>query len=347
MTRFAPVRRGVTLIELLVVMAVITALAGLALMIAPGIMQKDNTLKGTSDVQTAMKIAQSMAAAAKLPRGVRLIAPPPGASTAPNFVTELQYLEVPPILVPDPQALVATAANPQGVNGAQVNITYTPDSNGAVTKRQCFLFLPMPGGPDQALQILPNTTLTLPALGFFSRIIGTANVTQTAQGVSLEVILEVYPDAYLGGATAYRTYHFGIYGAPRPLLGEPTIQLPKDICIDLSLCLPQPQPFAATGTWQNYDIIFAPSGQLLPSASRLGGGQIFLWVRDYTKVNPMPFAQSPALADAFRRGGEQQIVGIRGAAIGTAPAKWPDDMVNGTYTNSDQYTFARLKLTGQ
>jgi prepilin-type N-terminal cleavage/methylation domain-containing protein len=323
----APVRRGVTLVELLVVMAVIAALGALAVMVAPGIAQKDNTLKGTSDVQTAMKVAQGMAAAAKLPRGVRLIAPTSG-----TFVTEMQYLEVPPVLIPDPQVLIAKTApgDTTGVNGPRVDFLYTLDTNGNVTQRQCLLYNL---NADQLSQIGPGSTLALPVLGFFSKI----NSTQAGPSGSTEIILEVYPDALLGGATVYRTYHFGIYGSPRPLLGEPTIELPKNICVDLSLC--QPQPWT---TAQNYDIVFAPSGQLMASLTRRGGGQIFLWVRDYTKVPN--FTITP---NNFRAGGEQQIVGIRGAAIGTAPVKWPDDMVNGTYApGATPYTFARDKLTG-
>jgi prepilin-type N-terminal cleavage/methylation domain-containing protein len=347
MTRLLPARRGVTLIELLVVMAILTALAGLALMIAPNVAQKDNTLKGTSDVQTAFKVAQGMAAAAKLPRGVRLIAPPLGSAT-PNIVTEMQYLEVPPLLVPDPQVLVGTAVLDK--QRPQVVFQYTLDATGAVTKRQCFIFLAPGAAADQAPQVVVGTTLTLPTLNFFSVIktplTGIDPQTNIASLGGNEVLLDVYPDAYLGGATAYATFHFGIYGAPRPLLGEPTIELPKNVCVDLSLCSP-----SWLGAGQNYDIIFAPSGQLLPSLTRPSGGQVFLWVRAYNKVPTMQIlSTSPAWTmnpQQFQLGGEQQIVGIRGAAIGTAPVMWPDNMATGVYTApNNPYTFARQKLTG-
>ena len=190
----------------------------------------------------------------------------------------------------------------------------------------------------------------MPTLGFFSVIKTPLTVADPLTGTlplgGNEVLLEVYPDAYLGGATSYVTYHFGVYGAPRPLLGEPTLELPKNICVDLSIC----QPAGIAG--QNYDILFAPSGQLLPpfAGTRGGGGQVFLWVRAFNKVSTMQVTSTSPwtmIPQQFQQGGEQQIVGIRGAAIGTAPVLWPDNMVTGVYTApNNPYTFARQKLTG-
>ena len=366
-------RRGATLIELLVVLSIISALGALALMIAPGIANQDNTLKGTADVQSSLKIAQGMAAAAKLPRGVRLIAPAAGSAT-PNMVTELQYLESAPVLVPDPRVLSATDGfgNPRpnpppfGVNWPYVEFQYELYTGGEppIANSQWTL----PGNPpanaikrrtcniigltaDQELQVVDGSTLVVPTLGSFSRIIGTPTVTfanTTANPPTprkLSVVLDVYPDAALGAGTAYRTYHFGLYSAPSPLLGEPTIPLPRNIGIDLTLCLPLQT--AGGAPWGNYDVMFAPSGQMLASGTRLGGGQIFLWVRDYTKLATMPAVEGPALAAAFRQGGEQQIVSVRGAAVGAAPVTWPD-MASGMYpAGPKQYKFARDKLTGQ
>ena len=368
----ARARRGATLIELLVVMSIISALGALALMIAPGIANQDNTLKGTADVQSSLKIAQGMAAAAKLPRGVRLIAPAAGSAT-PNMVTELQYLESAPVLVPDPRVLSATdgAGNPRlnpppfGVNWPYVEFQYElyTGSEPPIANSQWTL----PGNPpanaikrrtcniigltaDQELQVVDGSTLVVPTLGSFSRIIGTfpipANTTANPPTPrKLSVVLDVYPDAALGAGTAYRTYHFGLYSAPSPLLGEPTVPLPRNIGIDLTLC--QPLQTAGGAPWGNYDVMFAPSGQMLASGTRLGGGQIFLWVRDYTKLATMPAVEGPALAAAFRQGGEQQIVSVRGAAVGAAPVTWPD-MATGMYpAGPKQYKFARDKLTGQ
>ncbi len=335
-------RRGVTLVELLVVMALIAGLAALALMIAPGIANQDNTLKGTADIQAALKISQGMAAAAKLPRGVRLLGPPT-TSTTPSFVTELQYLECPPVMVPNQTPLAPGAPGPY----VQFTYTATTKSGGAITTRQCLI---TGLNSDQASEVVTGSTLMLPTLGWFSRI-SSFNISTN------EAILDVYPDAALGAGTSYRTYHFGIFGAPRPLLGEPTIELARNICVDLSLCSP---PGAAS---TNYDIVFAPSGQRIATTNAPGTTtQVFLWVRDYTKVTDMRPTNLSASSinwqfttSQFLQGGEQQIVGIRGAAIGTAPVLWPNmsGPNAGTYTNTptslpqDPYTFARDKLTGQ
>jgi prepilin-type N-terminal cleavage/methylation domain-containing protein len=349
MTRVhARVRRGVTLVELLVVMAIITALGALALMIAPGIANQDNTLKGTADVQASLKIAQGMAGAARQPRGVRLISPTAGA-----IVTELQYLESPPVLVPDPLVLVSKPApgDTTGVNGPRVEFRYDTNANGAVTNRHCYI---VGLNADQEPQVVDGSTLVLPLLNSFSRIntpitVIPATATPPAPRM-LEVTLSVYPDAALGEGTSYRTYHFGLYGPARPLLGEPTIQLPKNIGVDLQLCSPAAMPLAGP-PYQNYDIVFAPSGQRIATASVPGSSQVFLWVRDYTKVPsmlPTSFAPLTFNPQQFRQGGEQQIVAIRSAAVGTAPVLWPD-LGTGQYSTAppqDPFSLARQKLTG-
>ncbi|QJW97477.1 prepilin-type N-terminal cleavage/methylation domain-containing protein [Frigoriglobus tundricola] len=344
MTRIeAQVRRGVTLVELLVVLALVTALAALALMIAPSIVNQDNTLKGTADVQAALKISQGMAAAARVPRGVRFLAPSSVPNISPSLVTELQYIECPPVMVPNPSPLTPNAPN------AYVQFTYianTGTSGGATTTRHCYI-----NGlnADQMSEILPGSTLILPTLNWFSRI------SSFNPSPPYEAVLDVYPDAALGAGTSYQTYHFGIYGAPRPLLGEPTIPLANSICVDLSVSLPQ----GAAGT--NYDIVFAPSGQRMASASVPGSTtQVFLWVRDYTKVaNMVPSFPSTysslSLAppnswvftqNQFLQGGEQQIVGIRGAAIGTAPVMWPDTGGTSYSGINNPFALAQQKLAG-
>ena len=100
-------RGGVTLIELLVVMALIAALGALALMLLPSIANSDNTLKGASAVQTTLKQSMGMAGTAKMPRGVRFLVQPGG-----YIAKEMQFIESPPVMVPDPQVLVAKPGTP-------------------------------------------------------------------------------------------------------------------------------------------------------------------------------------------------------------------------------------------
>jgi hypothetical protein len=176
-----------------------------------------------------------------------------------------------------------------------------------------------------------------------------------------------FPDAVLGAAStapppagtppvpSWVSYHFGIYGAPRPLLGEPLLQLPKNTCIDLTPFVSRP---GAITVPMDYDIVFAPSGQVLFRPE----GQINLWVRDYTKVGDMtPLTPNSASAPAsltapytydvtrqqFQLGGEQQIVVIktRSGSLGVFPVLWPS-MANGTYAGKqDPYYYATQGAT--
>jgi hypothetical protein len=284
----------------------------------------------------------------------------------------MQYLEAPPVMVGDPQTLVAKPGDTTGANtgnGPRVEFIYqvagpqmamTDPPQGTITNRQCTIRrLTL----DQASQVSQGATLVLPTLGAWSRILNP--ITQlTGPGVDsdplvdLSVNLDVFPDALLGAGTSFRTYHFGVYGPPVPLIGEPTVQLPQKIAIDMAVSnLPN------RGTpGLSYDIMFAPSGQMITSygasgstgatlsAGVSGNTAVFLWVRDISKVqNMQPTSFSPWTFDPaqqqFLRGGEQQIVGIRNGFIGTAPVLWPD--ATGNYTTNpltDPYTMARQRL---
>lgn len=354
--RSAQTRTAATLVELLVVMSIIAALGAIALMMMPGITNSDATLKGAAEVQSALKISQAMAGSARLPRGVRLLVQP--GST---ICTEMQYLEAPPVMVPNPQVLVAAPGDTtywQTQPRVEFSYEFAPASStnpppGTITKRRCYIY----GlNPDQASQIAPGATLVLPTLGAWTQI--------DSYYVNNEVTLKVYPDALLGAASQagsppappptalYRTYHFGVYGPPVPLLGEPTVPLPQGVAIDMSISFPfygftqPPIP--------SYDIMFAPSGQMITSyntannATLTGNGAVFLWVRDVSKgVDMTPISTNPWTYSApitqFQNGGEQQIVGIRNGFIGTAPVLWP--AADGTYSNgTDPFTLARQRL---
>jgi len=272
----------------------------------------------------------------------------------------MQFLEAPPIMVPDPQALVAKAADPNGFAlSAQTNTIYPRveflyflDNSNNVVNRQCFI---IGLTTEQELQVAIGSTLIMPTLGVWSRINATPTVVNPTATTPrrLLVTLDAYPDANLGGATTFRTYHFGLYGPPAPLLGEPTIPLPRDIGVDLSISFP---PLTTPGV--DFDVMFSPSGQTVASPATAtsqaapANSAVFLWVRDVSKTDmtpiSMPTAGSPTTPwvfdmTKFRLGGEQQIVGIRNGFVGSAPVQWP--LTNGTYnTNENPYTLARTRL---
>ena len=136
----------------------------------------------------------------------------------------------------------------------------------------------------------------------------------------MTVTLDSYPDQQLGAETQWRTYHFGLNGGPRTLLGEPTLPLPYGTCVDLGLSSP-------AGGGSDYDILFAPSGLLVNTNSTQGYGQIFLWVRDPNKPSN------------FNQGGEQMVVSIKAKSggIGAAPVDW----------GPDPFILAKKSLSGQ
>lgn len=388
MTRFHRVRRGFTLVELLVAMGVILVLTGLALVVVPGILDQDRTTDAAGLTRQWLMISKNRAGRDGLPRGVRLIVaadPNNPNKSSPYFVTELQYTEMPPVLVPNP------------LNGILANPPFTPfDPNSAP---YVALFYGATGAAgtapnqvgigalraqaceirnltyDQAVQVIPGSIIALPTIGTWHRVTNAPTpVPQSALGAmipggrstlfTVQVDFDQFPDAVLGAAStapgtpptpSWISFHFGVYGAPRPLLGEPLLQLPKNTCIDLTPFVSRP---GAAGPAQDYDIVFAPSGQVIFRAE----GQINLWVRDYMKVRDMtpltPNAGTPPASlvapytydvsrQQFQLGGEQQIVAIktRSGSLGVFPVYWPN-MTTGQYLlGQDPYYYATQGAT--
>ncbi len=181
-----------------------------------------------------------------------------------------------------------------------------------------------------------NGSLSLPTLGTWHRIVGTIP-SAPAPGISIQLFLDQsYPDTQLGGQLSWRTYHFGIYGAPRPLLGEPPYQLPQRTCIDLTLSSPIGSP------GQDYQILFGPGGQLVNSSTSPSTGtvgHVFLWLHD-----PGRPLNSPPSTTQLQQGGEQMIVVVKAksGAVGTAPVDWAVATPPG-----DAFSFARQAVSGQ
>jgi prepilin-type N-terminal cleavage/methylation domain-containing protein len=342
-------RRGFTLIELLVVTGLIALTAALAMIVAPGIMEKDRTTDAVNTLEGYLQISRSRAQRDKLPRGVRLI----NAGTLRS--TEVQYIESPPVLV----------VNPDGNGGtAFVEFNYTTAAPatgviqpGTITDRQCRIRGLTAEQRDQILASVgtfKQPAIWLPVLGTWHRMLNTPAAAQFADGSlwGITVTLDQYPDAALGGATHYRTYHFGIYNPPRPLLGESVMQLPRSTCVDLAPGL----SFPAGSSNLDYDILFAPSGQLAFTASIAGAGpsgegHVFLWVRNQTALQNFTITgASPNftyLLSDFQDGGEMMIVAIKAksGAIGAGPVNWPEP-TSLTTPAYDPYLFARKAVAG-
>jgi prepilin-type N-terminal cleavage/methylation domain-containing protein len=344
--RITAARRGFTLVELLVSMAVIIALASLALMVVPAAIEQDRTTDGATLLRQWLMISKSRAARDNLPRGVRLIVDP--AKGANQFlVTELQYTEAPPVIIPRSDFPIGHPQSPKVVFTYTNNNSPNPNQAGVTTNRQCQL-LNLDGATIQELLTASAATpavLVLPVLAAgpppLQPTVLRIMAYNPGNGVVVLDPAVGYPDAALGAAgvntnaptAVYTTYHFGIYTYPRPLLGEPTLQMPRDIVVDLNANVSQP----AGALGADYDVVFGPSGQILPFGPGGTAGRIQLWVRNsrkgpgitMTAVGP-PLTYVPA---GFDQGGEQQLVSIKtkSGALGAFKVRWPDNMGTGQY----------------
>lgn len=324
-------RPGMTLVELLVVMALIASLAAMVMVVAPGALEKDRVAASVTQIEGALQISRARAMRDGLPRGIRLLWQAGGLSS------EYVYTEVAPPFVPNPGGPIGVtpyaANNPPYV---QFNYTVQPQPQPGAP--------PAPGTPaaetvinrtcsivglttEHQNQLAVGMVLYLPTLGTWHRITDLTNLNNVG--------LDSFPDAKLGVATQYRTYHFGLYSLPQPLLGEAALALPKDTVVDLNLSSP-------VGT-ADYDIMFGPSGQLVWTSSTQGAGHVFLWVRNKDNPAPVPGKLTPApngtQGTGFEQAGEQLIVVLKGksGAVGAAPPDW----------GTDPFVLAKRAVSGQ
>ncbi|MBN9520626.1 type II secretion system protein [bacterium] len=328
-------RAGFTLIELLVAMAVIVTLATIAVVVIPQAIERDRTTDAASTVRQHLMIAKTRATRENDGRGLRFIValdPNNPAKTNPLWATEIQYIESAPKVIPNPLGLTGPAdpyvvfdhTNANGPTCTIVNVT----------------------AADEVCQIIDHDllanwfpTLYCPVLGpdAFGRpqrfqIIGKTAAAPNAYTLALDR----YPTTLMGAGTQQRVYRFAVEARSRPLLGEPSIPLPKNLCVDLEASIPPAQLVSLPGgtkAFIDYEIMFSPNGQLIyPEAA----GAVHLWVRDYTRYPGNPAKNdglNPATYNyaAFEQGGDQQLVSIKAktGSLGVFPVLWPQP--NGQY----------------
>lgn len=331
--RHTPGRRaGFTLIEMLVAMTVIVVLAAIAIAVVPSAMDNDRTTDAAATVRQHLMIAKARATRENNGRGIRFIVttdPNTPAKTNAAWSTEMQYIEAAPTIVPNPYGLT-------GPTDPYVEFDHT-----TATAPVCKM-VNVPAG-SEVLTVIQNDLganwfpkLYCPVLGpdAFGRtqrfeIIG---ISAGAAANTWTLSLFNYPTTLMGGGTTQRVYRFAIEPRSRPLLGEPNITLPKNVCVDLEASVPSVRVVDlpnGTKVQTDYEVMFAPNGQVLDPDS---SGQIHLWMRDYTKYPTNParvIAPGPPPTydvPAFQQGGEQQLVSIKAktGALGVFPVMWPD-----------------------
>ena len=353
MTRQRPGRRaGFTLIELLVAMTVIVVLATIAIAVVPSAIEQDRTTDAAATIRQHLTIAKARATRENNGRGIRFILDSGANDPArisgvdgSGFVygnllsTEMQYIEAAPTIIPNPLGLT-------GPNDAYVEFDPTTSTTTLVNldpTSEAILVMQN----DLAARWFPK--LYCPVLGpdAFGRSQRFEIIALAQQGATRNwtVTLDRQPHSLLGAGTTQRVYRFAIEPRSRPLLGEPNVHLPKNVCVDLNQFVSVPGARVVNGQPIDFEIMFAPNGQVIDPAS---SGMIYLWVRDYTKTNPntgKPLDMRPSLPNAgnlnapfdygnqfqFEIGGDQQLVAIKAksGAVGTFPVNWPT--TSGTY----------------
>jgi prepilin-type N-terminal cleavage/methylation domain-containing protein len=295
-------RRGITLIELLVVIVIFVGLAAMIMAVAPRFGERQAPSRGASQLQSWLSLAKQLALRDQRPRGIRLV-PPSGLFDA-QYVTELVYIEQPEDFRADsftipkiPSRVVVPASLQQSLNpvvprpaGVPANSPDYSQIRIIDTGNSVPYLPPNPLAPIQVGDIIHITDLYPDKP---RRILGVSKPANNPTTVILQ--LDQWLDAPTRAPWPQADTQTGyiIYRQPRPMAGEPTLQLPKGVGIDISRD-PTPNIPATSQAWhrtfpqinsgggQPFDILFAPSGQVLgpfgASTSR-----ICLWVRDITQ----------------------------------------------------------------
>jgi prepilin-type N-terminal cleavage/methylation domain-containing protein len=272
-------RPGFTLVELLVVIILILTLAALAVAFVPRVNERRRAAQGADLLQGWLLQAKQRALRDRVPTGIRL---QPGTrlptATVPNaqFVTDLQYIQKPDdfgggmltLLSPTSAVVSSTAQSPVAdfFNGLG------------------------PGSPTALWSVQPGDYVEIYGGGPVHQIVAVRNTPPTSLVGNTIDVSPTNPLPFVSGSTI-STPQYRIIRTARIIPGEPTLQMPQNVAIDLSTNatygspLPNPNPWAG-----GIDIFFAPSGEILNT--KAGMTNIILWVRDVTLDANLPGDQT-------------------------------------------------------
>jgi prepilin-type N-terminal cleavage/methylation domain-containing protein len=277
-------RPAFTLVELIVVITIIAALAALAVAIFPKIQDSQRVTKGADQVQGALFLAKQLALRDQQPRGLRLV-----QDATDRQVHTLQLIE-------QPQPYITgqyLGQSPQN----QLLATFGGGANFTGGTVQ----------PGDYLDLISDDGW--PALHYIEAI-PSAN-TLLLRTAPFQVPPGKLPHVYR------------IIRAPRPMIGEKEIVLPRDVVVDSPLSPSHPTLGTSLAPVDSQtgqvDILFSPSGRVLRGAGTQG--KAILWVWD---------------AGNSAAGGEELLVVVytRTGVIATHP-------VNINTSVGDAYQFVR------
>jgi hypothetical protein len=245
-----------------VVIGIITTLATMIVAIAPRFGERQRASRGAGQLQSWLNLAKQRALRDRRPVGLRLPSNPSGP-----YITEALYVEVPD------ESIGGTITVPYpGMSYQYVQLATT-----AVISQ---------GAPNALL--LPGDVILIPGPGYAPRQIVSV---QPGSAGTYQLQLDQPLNATPSTTAAYR-----VSRQARPIVGEPVLQLPKGIAIDLAQDKPsnpswyRMYPPLNTGGSNPLDILFAPSGQVVGYGNI---SRICLWVRDISLGDPGPTQLPP------------------------------------------------------
>jgi prepilin-type N-terminal cleavage/methylation domain-containing protein len=244
-------RRGFTLIELMVAIGIAAILATLAVMFLPHLDRHKGVPNGITQLQGWINLSKMQALRDKAPRGVRLIHDGTGK------VTQVVYIEQPDPIAPTGTNIEAwlSAANPNDPNPPP-----SPNGNvGQVTLRNVANLAGPPVFLNWPDEVQPGDFFqSTDSPAFVARI---TNIDGPPAAPRTRLTLERFIDGTETNIPIRMAKGYRVIRAPRPLAGEPALQLHKDIFIDLAYCHPCPigaasfptAPHVADNTWANWN----------------------------------------------------------------------------------------------
>jgi prepilin-type N-terminal cleavage/methylation domain-containing protein len=269
MTR-RPARRGFTLIELLVAMGIMLVLATLAVLFLPHLNRNKGVPNAATQVQGWINLAKQQALRDGAPRGIRISQDPNSAD--PYRGVLIQYIEQPEPIAPRGPGLkiiVHSEIFNDPILFPQTNATVDPNTGEAIPP-QCGRLsvvtliqdnptapvVPPAGGPYGPQfapswkpwdGVEPNDYFELsgnvPTVARITRVPKAVPVyppTQAAGNPLAQITLDRVIDGTEAGTAIHMPGGFRILRSPRPLAGEPMLQIHRDVYIDLTACFPCP-----------------------------------------------------------------------------------------------------------
>jgi hypothetical protein len=241
-------------------------------------------------------IAKQRAIRDGAPRGIRLV-PPVGPPEA-QYVTQLQYIEQPTAYRPE---ALDSAGNP-----VPAALTIQADFKSVLIQ-----FPNTVTDPNAALVLAlnalwPNTALPPDVVFEFQgrypgqpRRVLRIDQQSTPPGLLVTLDQKLEPDPLPPPPTTPST-EYRFYRSAQPLAGEPALEMPRDVAIDIS----RDPNSAFSPTWhrtfpafnpgggQPFDVLFDQSGKVIGPTGRMSA-RICLWVRDVSLLDPCPGNQLP------------------------------------------------------